>query len=202
MAPKNINESKGLKNAVPNCANEKSEIEPNQRASPAAIAPTKKHPAGRNAPGGPAGNKKAVKHGLYSYKAMLEGRGLDERTSLFKALREKEQELVSALGGDPSPQEKTIIADSIKNTLYVASLDNYLMSLKSLVRKGRAHPVISIRTQLAAHLRENLKTLGLHRRVKATSINDLLSQGGGEREAGNGSNGTHSVHTEHVNNEE
>lgn len=53
---------------------------------------------------------------------------------MFKPV-EKEQELVTALGGDPSPQEQTIIADSIKNMLYVASLDNYLMSLKSLVRK-------------------------------------------------------------------
>ena len=106
---------------------------------------------------------------------MLDGKGLDERTSLFKALREKEQELTSALGGDPSPQEQAIIADAIKNMLYIASLDNYLMSLKSLVRKGRPHPVLSIRTQLAAHLREDLKTLGLHRRVKATSINDLLN---------------------------
>ena len=33
--------------------------------------------------------------------------------------------------------------------LYVASLDNYLMGLKSMVRKGKAHPVITIRTQLA-----------------------------------------------------
>ena len=63
---------------------------------------------------------------------MLEGKGLDERTSLLKALREKEQELVTALGGDPSPQEQAIIGDSVKNMLYIASLDNYLMSLKEL----------------------------------------------------------------------
>jgi hypothetical protein len=85
----------------------------------------------------------------------------NERTSLFKALREKEQELVKALGGDPSPQEQAIIADSVKNMLYVASLDNYLMGLKSLVRKGRPHPVLAIRTQLSAHLRENLNDVGL-----------------------------------------
>ena len=48
--------------------------------------------------GGPPGNKKALKHGLHSYKAMLNGNGLDERTSLFKALREKELELVKAIG--------------------------------------------------------------------------------------------------------
>ena len=58
----------------------------------------------------------------------------------------------------------------MKNMLYIASLDNYLMGLKSLVRKGRPHPVLAIRTQLSAHLRENLKTLGLKRRVKESAI--------------------------------
>jgi hypothetical protein len=142
------------------------------------------------APGGPPGNKKALKHGLHTYKAMLNGDGLDERTSLFKALREKEQELVSALGGDPSPQERAIIGDSVKNMLYVASIDNYLMSLKSLVRKGRRHPVLAIRTTLSAHLRENLKTLGLKRVAKTLSLHDILSKeddkpgdGTGEKES-------------------
>jgi hypothetical protein len=136
-----------------------------------------KRPYGKPGRSGPPGNKNRTTHGLYGYQAMLNGKGLDERTSLFKALREKEREVITALGGDPSPQEQAIIADSIKNMLYVAGLDNYLMNLKSLVRKGRPHPVLAARTQLAAHLRENLKTLGLHRRIKTTSINDLLNQG-------------------------
>ena len=136
--------------------------------------------------GGPPGNKKAVKHGLYAYKAMLNGNGLDERTSLFKALREKEQELVTALGGDPSPQEQAIIGDSVKNMLYIASLDNYLMGLKSLVRKGRPHPVLAIRTQLSAHLRENLKTLGLKRVAKTLSLNEILTKDADQQGNGNG----------------
>jgi hypothetical protein len=107
---------------------------------------------------------------------MLNGNGLDERTSLFKALREKEHELVTALGGDPSPQEQAIIGDSVKNMLYIASLDNYLMGLKSLVRKGRPHPVLAIRTQLSAHLRENLKTLGLKRVSRTLSLHEILSK--------------------------
>lgn len=144
---------------------------------------------GKPARSGPPGNKNGVRHGLYAHKAMLEGKSFDERMSLFKALREKEQEVVIALGGDPSPQEKAIIADSIKNMLYGASLDNYLMGLKSLVRKGRAHPVIAIRTQLAAHLRENLKTLGPQRRVKTPSIGDLLNEDANEKEAVNAVNG-------------
>jgi len=134
-----------------------------------------KRPCGKPARSGPPGNKNAVKHGLHTYRAMLNGDGLDERSSLFRALREKQQELTRALGGDPSPQEQAIIGDCIKNMLYISSLDTYLMSLKSLVRKGRAHPVLAIRTQLSAHLRENLKTLGLKRVSRPLSIQDLLS---------------------------
>ena len=135
---------------------------------------------GTFARGGPAGNKKALKHGFYTYKAMLNGNGLDERSSLFKAMREKEMELITALGGDTSPQEQAIIADSVKNMLYIASLDNYLMGLKSLVRKGKPHPILAIRTQLSAHFRENLKTLGLKRVSKTltctTSSTPTMSQ--------------------------
>ena len=91
-------------------------------------APQTRTGKGRFAPGGPSGNKKALKH---AYQAMLNGKRLDERTSLFKAMREKELELITALGGDPSPQQQAIIADTVKNMLYIASLDNYLMGLKS-----------------------------------------------------------------------
>jgi hypothetical protein len=135
----------------------------------------KEKPHGKPGRSGPPGNKNALVHGLHSYKAMLNGDGLDQRTSLYKALRDKEQELISSLGGDPSPQEQAIIADSVKNMLYVASLDNYLMQLKSLVRKGRPHPVLDMRTKLAAHLRENLKALGLHRRTKRLGVLDSLN---------------------------
>jgi hypothetical protein len=134
--------------------------------------------SGKFARGGPPGNTKALKHGLYAYQAMLNGKGLDERTSLFKALCDKERELVTALGGDTSPQQQVIIADSVKNMLYIASLDNYLMQLKSLVRKGKPHPVLAIRTQLSAHLRENLKTLGLKRVSKTLSLTEILNQDG------------------------
>jgi hypothetical protein len=111
-----------------------------------------------------------MQHGLYSLRALLSGDGLDQRTSLYKALREKEQELIVSLGGDPSPQEKAIIADTVKTMLFLGSLDHYLTGLKSLVRKGRVHSVLSERTRLAAHMRENLKTLGLKRVAKDSEL--------------------------------
>jgi hypothetical protein len=62
------------------------------------------------------------------------------------------------------------------------------MQLKSLVRKGRVHGVLSERTRLAGHLRENLKALGLKRIEKVLSLQELLMQGGddGEGEQGDG----------------
>jgi hypothetical protein len=107
---------------------------------------------------------------------MLNGDGLDQRTSLYRALREKEAELISALGGDPSPQEKAIIADTVKTMLFLGSLDHYLTGLKSLVRKGKVHAVLGERTRLGAHLRENLKTLGLKRIAKQVSLEQVLAE--------------------------
>lgn len=125
---------------------------------------------------GPPGNENARKHGLYSLKRMLSGDGLDRRTSLYRALADKEQELVTALGGDPSPQERAIIADTVKTLLYIGSLDAYLTRLKSLVRKGRVHAVLGERRQLAAHMRENLKTLGLKRVAKTLTLAEILNE--------------------------
>ncbi|HEX9263850.1 MAG TPA: hypothetical protein VF977_05740 [Candidatus Binatia bacterium] len=121
-------------------------------------------------------NKPAVKHSLHTFRRMLEGAKVDGRTSLYRVLREKEQELITAHGGDPSPQERLIIADAVKTLLYVGTLDEYLMALDGgIVGKGKVIPVVDTRTKLAGHLREDLRALGLHRRVKALSLHDLLT---------------------------
>src|SRR2546427_913649 len=106
---------------------------------------------------GPPRNKNALQHGLHFYRRLLSGDGLKRSTALYRALAAKEQELVTALGGDPSPQELALIGDTVKTLLYLGSIDHYLMGLKSLMRKGRPHPVIAERTRLAAHVPENFK---------------------------------------------
>jgi hypothetical protein len=127
----------------------------------------------RNVGGAPKGSRNHLTHGLYAYKHMIDRDGLDKRSSLYKALRLKEQELIDSLGGDPSPQERVIITDSVKVILYLSTCDTYLSQLKSFIRKGRPHPVLSVRLQLASHLRENLKTLGLKRVEKTLSLDDI-----------------------------
>jgi hypothetical protein len=146
---------------------------------------------GRSGP--PAGNKNGVTHGYYSLKAKLNGADLDKRTAAYKALAEKEQELITALGGDVSAQERIIIADTVKHLLFAASLDRYLMQLKSLVRKGKIHGVVSERTKIGAHIRENLRTLGLKRVSKEISLSDYLSEKYGEQDS------SKSRSSEHVN---
>ena len=128
----------------------------------------------RRSGGAPQGNRNALSHGVHHYKRLLSGDGLKRSTALYRALREKELELVSALGGDPSPQERIIIGDTVKVMLYIGSLDNYLTGLKHIVRKGKVHAVLGERTRLAAHLRENLKTLGLKRITKPITLQDVL----------------------------
>jgi len=130
--------------------------------------------AGKRARSGPPENKNAIQHGLHHYKRLLSGDGLKRSTALYKALRKKELEFGSALGGDPSPQERAIIADTVKTMLYIGSLDAYLAGLKYLVRKGKVLNVLMERTRLAAHMRENLKTLGLKRVPK--EIPDLARE--------------------------
>lgn len=141
--------------------------------------------AGKRDRSGPPGNKNALQHGVYHYKRLLSGDALKRSTALYRALAAKEQELVTALGGDPSPQERAIIGDAVKTMLFLGSIDHYLQGLKSLVRKGRVHPVLAERTRLAAHLRENLKTLGLKRMVKQPTLAELFA-GEDEEDGDNG----------------
>jgi hypothetical protein len=119
---------------------------------------------------GPIGYKNHLQHGLYTLRSMLKGETLDKRSSIYRALVEKEQELISALGGDPSPQQRIIIADTVKHLLFMASIDSYLLSLKSLIRKGRLRAVVPERTRIGAHVRENLRALGLQRVPKDLDI--------------------------------
>jgi len=147
------------------------------------IAPAPPDPAvPKHAGGAPVGNTNRMSHGLYRYKTMIDGGGLDKRSSLYRALRLKENELITALGGDPSPQERALIGDAVKVMLYLATCDDYLSQLRSFIRKGRPHPVLSVRLQLASHLRENLKAIGLKRVAKGLSLEDYVNSkyGGNE----------------------
>ena len=141
----------------------------------ASLEPPKKRRAGRNAPGGPPGNQKAVKHGVRSLIAARKRGKVDLRTRFGRAFEAGKKEYISHLGGDQlSAMELALVVDTVWSDFYIAAYDAYLSSLKSVIRKGRPHPIIDARTRLAAHRRENLKTLGLKRVAKQVLTVDQI----------------------------
>jgi hypothetical protein len=145
----------------------------------------------RKAPGGPPGNQKAVKHGVRGLQKARRVGKIDKRTSFGQAFERRKREYISHLGGGDqlSAMELAIIEDTVWTDFYVTAYDVYLSSLKSVIRKGRPHPIIDARTKLAAHRRENLKTLGLKRRAKEIAGYDAIRQRYADRGEGKGNNG-------------
>jgi hypothetical protein len=138
---------------------------------------------GRRAPGGPPGNQKA-EHGVYSLTAARRRGKIDKRTSFGRAFERRKAEYVAHLGGDQlSAMELAIIEDTVWTDFYTTAYDLYLSSLKSVIRKGRPHPIVDARTKLAAHRRENLKTLGLKRVAKTLSLHEILAKDDDKPEA-------------------
>ena len=72
----------------------------------------------------------------------------------------------------------------VKHLMFAASLDRYLLQLKSLVRKGKVHGVLSERTRIGAHIRENLRALGLKRVSHHLTLDEILSEEEPDSEAG------------------
>ena len=87
----------------------------------------------------------------------------DRRTALYRSLRAQEQLYEVALGGSLSPQQSTLVKDLVHSQAYLASIDSYLQSLKSVVRRGKVHAVLVERIRQSANIRETLRCLGLKR---------------------------------------
>ena len=130
--------------------------------------------AGRRDRSGPPGNLNAVAHGGYALKGRLNGTRLDRRSALFRAFMARVKEYVSSMGGDASPQQLSLIHDIVKSEFYAEEKEAYLDKLKSRIRKGREHPLMEARRKDRAHIRENLKLIGLRRVAK--EIPDLAKQ--------------------------
>ena len=151
------------------------EIELNMEETTSLESP-KKPPSNRNAPGGPPGNQKAVKHGVRGLQIARRIGKIDKRTSFGQAFERRKREYVAHLGGNVSAMELAIIEDTVWTDFYTTNYDVYLASLKSTISKGRPHPIVDARTRLAAHRRENLRLLGLKRVAKTLSLHEILAK--------------------------
>ena len=126
--------------------------------------------------GGPPGNKRALKHGYYSLIKLVQSRhgALDRRTVLGKMVVETMRQLEEDLGGDISTAQKILVQDVAIDTLLLRALQARLDVAP--IRKGKIHPVYTLRSQLISQRREHLKLLGIHRVAKVASLTEILSQ--------------------------
>lgn len=132
--------------------------------------------------GAPKGNANARKHGFNTLRAgltQLGSRVIDGRSALGYALKKWRRELIADLGGDDaiSTQQLAVVDLAVKSKVLLDSIDAWLLSQHSLInaRKRSVIPVVLQRQQLADGLAKYMSTLGLERRVKVKSLQDILA---------------------------
>lgn len=121
--------------------------------------------------------------GYWAAKRALQRWGdhvIDGRSRVARMLDEFRDELLRDLGGREavSQQERVIVDMAVRTHLLVTSIDNYLLSLGSLVnrRKRALWPVVRERTALADSLARYMGQLGLQRRERPIpDLNTYLS---------------------------
>ena len=142
--------------------------------------------------GAPKGNVNARTHGLNTLKAAvttLGSRAVDGRSSLSYQLKKWRRELVNDLGGiDNIPTQQSALIDlTVKSKLLLDSIDAWLLTQPTLInkRKKTLLPVVLQRQQLAGGFARYLSQLGLDRKIKTRTLQDILN----DDEPVNGSNG-------------
>ena len=128
------------------------------------IRVVRKKPTPTGQPGAQPGNGNSMIHGIFTE---MSHRNLDQRSKMARIIRHVEAELVSALGGEPSPQEMLLVGrvafKMIRCVLYEAEF----------LRTGGELKGDNYYIAWSNSLRLDLQTLGLTRRAKA--VQDLQS---------------------------
>jgi len=152
----------------------------NPQDQPGQQSPPEKVQRGR---GAPKGNQNRVDHGLVSLKkawSKLGNRTIDGRSPAAVQLRKWRTSIIEDLGGEDavSTQQEAIVDLAVKSKLLLDSIDAWLFTQPSLVnaRKRALLPVVVQRQSLADGFAKYMSMLGLERRHKVKSLNEILAQ--------------------------
>jgi hypothetical protein len=131
-------------------------------------------------------SRNAEKHGFHTFKRTvlkLGKRAIDGRSGVAKALKRWKGELVSDLGGrdNVSTAELAIIDLAVKQKFLLDSIDAWLLLQDTLIHGSRRKapaliPVVKERQAVANALADYLSTLGLKRRPKTLSLQEILAE--------------------------
>lgn len=106
------------------------------------------------AKGGQPKNRNAVRHGAYVQV-------FDGRTRAGKLQRQVEAALVTAMGGDPSPQQVLILQRAAVKAIRCSLLEGHILSAKKTSITAERHYLA-----WARELRLDLQALGLQRQAR------------------------------------
>ena len=162
------------------------DVDQNRCIKPAAATePEQGLPAdtGRAGRGAPKGNANAQTHGLVTLKnavVKLGGRAIDGRYRVGRQLQKWRREIVEDLGGADcvSTQQNALIDLAVKSKLLLDSIDAWLLTQDTLVNKRKRSilPAVIQRQGLADGLARYLSQLGLERRHKIKTLQEILSE--------------------------
>jgi hypothetical protein len=126
------------------------------------------------------GMREYRKTGLFTLKRALidlGSRAIDGRSSVGVALRRWKADLAQDLGGDDSisTQQETLIELAVRSKIMLDSIDACLLAQPSLINacKRTLIPLVLQRQTLADGLARYLSQLGLERRRKVKTLQDL-----------------------------
>lgn len=126
-------------------------------------------------------NANALRHGLHS-------RRLEQNDSAAALVREWQDDVRAALGGELTPQQDALLEVASRTWLMLTSVDAWLLEQPTLVNERRREllPVVRERSSLVRNLRELLGDLGLKREPARTSPLErhLRARYGARRAAG------------------
>ena len=121
-------------------------------------------------------------HSLTILKRAVNGVGnrlIDRRTVTGRALAKWRADLTQDLGGEDavSTQQSALVDLAVKSKLLLDSVDAWLLTQDTLINKRKRSllPVVLQRQTLADGLARYLSQLGLERRHKVKTVNDLLN---------------------------
>ena len=111
-------------------------------------------------------------------------RSLDRRYRVARELAKWREDLIQDLGGDVSTQQSAVVDLAVKTKLLLDSVDVWLFTQKLLVntKKRALLPAVVQRQVLADGLARYLAQLGLERKAKTKTLEEILNEGESEEE--------------------
>src|SRR5262245_29121247 len=113
--------------------------------------------------------------------AKLGARAIPGNTKLGYSLRIWQRDLIADLGGEEnvSLAQRTIIECAATTRLMIGSLDAWITSQQTLItRERKLLPVVLQRQTMVDSLTRMLVQLGLERRVRQKTLDEILSEEG------------------------